>query len=944
MEINKNYSLHHLTKLSTGKKLNVSEKSVEPNFRANEPEQISNVTPDYNVSVPMTYSKVEEMSLPEGMKAHVYKLANGQKVVIVPKDGSTVVKSYVNTGSLNEPDKLRGISHYIEHNLFNGSEALGDLVFFDEVNKMGAYSNASTSFSVTDYVIKSQLLDDNDLENKIKLHAGMLQSPKFAQDKLDKEKKIVDSEINMCLSDDASRAQTLMLKNLFNIKSTAPDLVAGSTDNIDALTREDVVNYFNDNYYPANTVTVITGDVNPDETIKLVSKYFTSNKQPKHARYFEKLTPTDKPVRRDIISTKNEGAAQIFIGFEGPANCDAKEKVHLLAVQYLLSGLANSKTRNIGQKYSTDVSVFSERVSSHPSYPSANIIAADVSEANVEPFLKDLYAVLTDISNNPPTEDEFMAIKNQLKKDNSIFLHSSGALNYHLGMNFLNQTPDGLSKFAQTLDNMTYQDFIDTARKYYDLNRVSMTVVHPVGSNKETINKNYQNTLAQKVSFTGASKKTPLNLSNVEVYKMPNNFELVFNDADTEIVNYELKIDKKKFTPHKAAVADVLCDMLKNGGTSLRSRQELDSLTDKNAISMYGVYASDDMISLFSDFPVDKIELATNLFAEQLLNPEFSQDLLNQAKNRCKDSYEAVEPNPYEKYRQSVYKNTYAATSTQDVLESLPNVTLEDVKQLYNEIFALGQGNITLTGPFKKHPELKQIIFNNTSKYPYMRPKDLSLQMSYEPTKEVEILTTETKRNQAEIVEGFKFEHNGNIKDSLCLQLLSEILGGSSSSRLFSDLREKRHLAYAVGARYNKENNIGVMELFIKTTTNNTETGETSYDNVKKSIDGFNENIQALITQKVSDDELNIAKRTLKTALLSGMELNSEKNNVLSTNSQNIYGLDYTNQKFDLIDTITADDILNTAKNVFKNRPVYSLAATKDALDANKEFLESLKK
>lgn len=136
----------------------------------------------------MTYNFVGDIKLSEDLNAKLYKLANGQKVIIVPKDGTTVVKTYVNTGSLNEPDKVRGISHYIEHNLFNGSESLGDKVFFDEVNKMGANTNASTSFSVTDYYISSNLLDDRDLENKIKLQAGMIQSPKFLLEKLDKEK------------------------------------------------------------------------------------------------------------------------------------------------------------------------------------------------------------------------------------------------------------------------------------------------------------------------------------------------------------------------------------------------------------------------------------------------------------------------------------------------------------------------------------------------------------------------------------------------------------------------------------------------------------------------------------------------------------------------------------------------------------------------------------
>ena len=136
--------------------------------------ELQNVTPDYNVSKPMTYQKIEDIKLPDNLTAHYYKLGNGQKVIIIPKDGSTVVQSYINTGALNEPDRVRGISHYIEHNLFNGSEMLGDKDYFEEVHKMGAYTNASTNFSITDYIIKSQLLEDTDFENQIKLHAGMI--------------------------------------------------------------------------------------------------------------------------------------------------------------------------------------------------------------------------------------------------------------------------------------------------------------------------------------------------------------------------------------------------------------------------------------------------------------------------------------------------------------------------------------------------------------------------------------------------------------------------------------------------------------------------------------------------------------------------------------------------------------------------------------------------
>ena len=62
----------------------------------------------------------------------------------------------------------------------------------------------------------------------------------------------------------------------------------------------------------------------------------------------------------------------------------------------------------------------------------------------------------------------------------------------------------------------------------------------------------------------------------------------------------------------------------------------------------------------------------------------------------------------------------------------------------------------------------------------------------------------------------------------------------------------------------------------------------------------------------------------------------------LSNSVPTPYGLNYINEMFNMIDNISADDILNTAKYVFKNKPVYSISGIKEALDANKDYLSNL--
>jgi secreted Zn-dependent insulinase-like peptidase len=134
---------------------------------------------------PNKYQYLGEIQMPYlAEKAKLYQLDNGQKVVIVPKKGPTVIRTFVKVGSMNETDNIRGLSHYIEHNLFNGSKELKPGEFVDQVTKMGGKYNASTGFLTTDYFIQSPLHTPEDLQKFIKMHADMIQNPHIQKNSL----------------------------------------------------------------------------------------------------------------------------------------------------------------------------------------------------------------------------------------------------------------------------------------------------------------------------------------------------------------------------------------------------------------------------------------------------------------------------------------------------------------------------------------------------------------------------------------------------------------------------------------------------------------------------------------------------------------------------------------------------------------------------------------
>ena len=100
------------------------------------------------------YIKTGEITAPNGEITHMFKLNNGHKIAIMPrKDEKTVVKTFVDAGSMNETDEKRGVQHTNEHGLFKGSSKLKDGDVFKLTGQMGAYTNASTDYAEINYYI-----------------------------------------------------------------------------------------------------------------------------------------------------------------------------------------------------------------------------------------------------------------------------------------------------------------------------------------------------------------------------------------------------------------------------------------------------------------------------------------------------------------------------------------------------------------------------------------------------------------------------------------------------------------------------------------------------------------------------------------------------------------------------------------------------------------------
>ena len=115
-----------------------------------------------------------------------------------------------------------------------------------------------------------------------------------------------------------------------------------------------------------------------------------------------------------------------------------------------------------------------------------------------------------------------------------------------------------------------------------------------------------------------------------------------------------------------------------------------------------------------------------------------------------------------------------------------------------------------------------------------------------------------------------------------------------------------------------------------------------SYDNVEKSIRGFHNQINKIVNGEFTDKEFESAKLGLKRVLLDSADGQINSVMRMSDGMNSINGIDEVNEQYSIIDSITKEDVQNIAREVFSNKPIYSVRASNATLEANKEFFESL--
>ena len=257
----------------------------------------------------------------EKIKEKIYykEMESGLKVYFIPKEGYTKQYAIFATdyGSvdnlftpLDEKETIEvpeGIAHFLEHKLFEEPNQN----IFDKFSKLGANVNAYTNFDQTAYLFSSTENFYESLETLI----NFVQNPHFTDENVEKEKGIIEQEINMYKDNAGWRVFFNCLTGMYHEHPVKID-IAGTVDSIQDINKELLYKAYNTFYNPTNMVLCIVGDLSFNEIIKVVDG--SERKDYKEVAEINRVFPEEpKSVKQKFIEEEMMTSNPIFyIGYK----------------------------------------------------------------------------------------------------------------------------------------------------------------------------------------------------------------------------------------------------------------------------------------------------------------------------------------------------------------------------------------------------------------------------------------------------------------------------------------------------------------------------------------------------------------------------------------------------------------------------------------------------
>lgn len=297
---------------------------------------------------PVLFLAVFALSLSAAFKKEdvkVHKLDNGLKVLLVEDHNipSVALYTFFRVGSRNERPGLTGVSHFIEHMMFNGTPQVGPGEFDRRMEFQGGRNNAFTSDDMTGY---TDWFPPAALEAMIEMEADRIQGLALVPEVFESERGVIASERRLGVEND----NDAILNE--NVRATAImahpyhwDVIGWMSD-ILSWRRDEVMAYYRTYYAPGNAILIVVGDIDPAKTLGLIQKYYGPIKASPAPPPVSTVEPPQMGTKTVIV--RKEAQAPSFLAvWHAPSARDADFLPLAILAKPLLEGESSRLYRRL---------------------------------------------------------------------------------------------------------------------------------------------------------------------------------------------------------------------------------------------------------------------------------------------------------------------------------------------------------------------------------------------------------------------------------------------------------------------------------------------------------------------------------------------------------------------------------------------------------------------
>lgn len=400
----------------------------------------------------------------------IQRLDNGLTVAMecIPYVHSASVGIWVKTGSANERIEQAGISHFLEHLFFKGTETRTARELMEAVESRGGQMNAFTSREYTCLYVRS--LSEH-VSAGIEILADILKNSTFCD--LEKERNVILEEIASSIDVPEEYAHDLLSQRAWPGKAVGRP-IAGWHDSVSSITLDNIRSYKEAWYRPDNLYVSIAGKFDEGAVLEQVEREFGSLK----GALSEELEVQDgfsggiETVERDIAQN------HVAFGFPGPAITDPRRYAYDLLSSVLGGGSTSRLFERIRENEGLAYSIYSF----HSGYRDTGMLGvyAAIAPENLERVLEISFEELGKLQKNPLPSEELHSNAEQLKGGLLLSLEgtfSRMARMVRSLMYFDRVIP--IDEILASVDAVTVEDIGSLAKEVFKKEQCAMTILGP---------------------------------------------------------------------------------------------------------------------------------------------------------------------------------------------------------------------------------------------------------------------------------------------------------------------------------------------------------------------------------------------------------------------------------------------------------------------------------